>query len=699
MFTLPAGRRGKWGVVGVWLLLLVAVFPLAAGLGDVQSDDATDQLPGGAESTLVHQVEDRVPGSEDDELIVVYHRDGGLVDGDKQAVTQQHATLAREFKVDMPPVPAKDGTALMYAVSQPASPDDAGVAKFVERVRAVTADRPSGLQAEVTGPAAIGADIDAVFEGIDTTLMLVTVIVVAFLLIITYRSPFLWLVPLLTVGAAAYLSMALVRVVAGALDLTVSTQSSSIMIVMVFGAGTDYALLIVARYRERLRHHSDVHAAMRAALKGVGPAILASGSTVALGLGCLFVADMNDISGIGVIGALGILATLFTMLTLFPAVLTALGRKVFWPRVPHLASTAPAGRDWWRWVFARPLRSAGVSALALGALGLGVLGLSTDLRQADSFTTTPESVAGFATLDRAYPGEGGRPLTVATPTDQVGQVLAVARATDKVVSAETDREGDGWSLVDVVPAAQPDSDEEAAVIKHLRAELPAAAMVGGEGAERVDVQEASAADTRLVIPLVLAVVLLVLFLLLRSLVASLLIVGAVVLSYLAALGLGSLLFEKVLGFGGVEPTMPVLVFVFLVAFGVDYAIFLVARIAEDRKELGTTAAARRAVTATAPVIASAGLVLAATFAVLASLPFVPMVEMGVVVAVGVLLQTLLVAPALLAPMMVGLRRWIWWPSRPTDDSRPAVAGTAGKDEADDGDGPADESVLVGGERS
>ena len=269
----------------------------------------------------------------------------------------------------MPPVPSEDGTALMYAVGQPASGNDAGVAKFVERVRAVIADRPGGLQAEVTGPAAIDADVDAVFEGIDTTLMLVTVIVVAFLLIITYRSPFLWLVPLLTVGAAAYVSMALVRVVAGALDLTVSTQSSSIMIVMVFGAGTDYALLIVARYREQLRRHSDVHAAMRAALKGVGPVILASGSTVALGLGCLFVADMNDISGIGVIGALGILATLVTMLTLFPAVLTALGRKVFWPRVPDVASTAPVGRDWWRWAFGRPLLSAGVIGAGAGPAG------------------------------------------------------------------------------------------------------------------------------------------------------------------------------------------------------------------------------------------------------------------------------------------------------------------------------------------
>ena len=678
MFTLPAGRRGKWVTMALWVLLLVAAFPLASGMSSVQSDDVTDRLPAGAESTLVHDVEARVPGSPNEELLVVYHRAGGLAGGDARAVTRQHDTLAREFDVAMPPVPSKDGTALMYAVTRPAGGADAGTAAFVERVRTVTADLPAGLSAEVTGPTAVGADVGAVFDGIDTTLLLVTVLVVAFLLILTYRSPFLWLVPLLTVGTAAFLSTALVRVVAGALGLTVSTQSSSIMIVMVFGAGTDYALLVVARYREQLRRHADVHAAMRAALRGVGPAILASGSTVALGLACLFVAEMNDISGVGVIGAIGIVATLATMLTLFPAVLTALGRKVFWPRVPELGSTPPASRDRWRWVFGRPLRTAAGSAVVLGALAIGMTGLSTDLRQADSFTTTPESVTGFATLAKAYPGQGGRPLTVATPTDRAAEVLAVAHATDGVVSAETSREGNGWTLVDVVPAAGPDTDREAAVIARLRADLPAPALVGGKGAERVDTEAASARDTWLVIPIVLAVVLVVLFLLLRALAASLLVVGAVVLSYLAALGLGTLVFHGLLGFAAAEPTMPVLVFVFLVAFGVDYAIFLVARIAEDRAELGSEAATRRAVAVTGPVIASAGLVLAATFAVLASLPFVPMVEIGVVVAVGVLLQTLLVAPALVAPMVVGLRRWIWWPgrvpARPAEDPVPATAG-------------------------
>jgi len=663
MFTLPAGHRSKWVTMALWVVLLVAAFPLAASMDSVQSDDATDRLPAGAESTRVHDIGNRVPGSDTDELLVVYHRDGGLTERDTRAATSQHDTLAREFTVDMPPVPSKDGTALMYSVSQPAAGDEDATAAFVERVRAVTDDSPAGLSTEVTGSTAIGNDVSAVFEGIDTTLMLVTVLVVALLLILTYRSPFLWLVPLATVGVAAFLSMAAVYVVASAFDITVSTQSSSIMIVMVFGAGTDYALLLVARYREQLRRYGDVHAAMRAALRGVGPAILASGSTVTLGLACLFVAEMNDISGVGVIGAVGIVATLLTMLTLFPAVLVSLGRKVFWPRVPALGSTPPARRAVWERALARPVRTAAVTAVVLGALGIGIASLSTDLRQADSFTATPESVTGFATLEKAYPGQGGRPLTVATPTDRAAETVAAAGRVDGVADVTTGREGNGWTLVDVVPAAEPDSDREAGVITRLRAELPAAALVGGEGAERVDIEDAAARDTWLVLPIVLGVVLLVLFVLLRALVASLLVVGAVVLSYLAALGLGTLVFDGVLGFAGAEPTMPVLAFVFLVAFGVDYAIFLVARIAEDRGELGTEVATRRAVAATGPVIASAGLVLAATFGVLASLPFVPMVEIGVVVAIGVLLQTLLVAPALVAPLIVGLRRWLWWPGR------------------------------------
>lgn len=693
-FARPAGRLAKWITMGLWAVALIVAVPLAAGMGSVQSDKPTDRLPGDAESTRVVQLADAIPGAEADHVLVVYSRPGGLTGEDTAAAARHHQALSAEFGADLPPIPAGDGSAVMFSVSRigpNAEVSEQATAEFVEHVRQVVADRPAGLVAQVTGPSAIGADIDAVFEGIDTTLMLVTVAVVAILLIFTYRSPFLWLVPLLSVGSAALASMAAVYLAAQAFDLTVSTQSFSIMIVMVFGAGTDYALLLVARYREELRRNVDVHDAMRAALRGVGPAILASGGTVTVGLLCMLFARMNDISGIGLIGAIGIASTLLTMLTLFPAVLMTLGRKVFWPRTPRFGGAGERRGLWWvrvgRLVLARPVRTATVSVVALGALGLGVLGLSTGLTQADSFTKTPESVSGYTTLEAAYPGQGGRPLTVAARTDHAERVLAAARAVPGVAGAEIDRAAGGWTLIDAVPSAAPDSQQEADLVLRLRAELArvdgAEALVGGQGAERVDVRAAASGDTRLVIPLVLLVVLLVLGLLLRALAASLLVVGAVVLSFVAALGLGTLIFDGVLGFAGAEPTMPVLAFVFLIAFGVDYAIFLVARIADDARADGTVPATRRALTATGPVIASAGVVLAATFGVLATLPFVPMVEIGLVVAVGVLLQTLLVAPALVAPLMVGLRRWIWWPGRREeltgeDERVPVSAGVGGE---------------------
>jgi putative drug exporter of the RND superfamily len=673
-FALPAGRLAKWITMGLWLVALAVAVPLAAGMGSVQSDKETDRLPGDAESTRVVEIADRIPGAEADQVLIVYKRPGGLTDEDRAAAQRHQQTLSAEFGSDMPAVPAKDGSALLFSVSR-AGPDEEvsekATTKFVEHVRQVVADRPTGLTAQVTGPSAIGADIDAVFEGIDTTLMLVTVAVVAILLIFTYRSPFLWLVPLLSVGGAALTSMAAVYLVAKAFGVTVSTQSFSIMIVMVFGAGTDYALLLVARYREELHRNVDVHDAMRAALRGVGPAILASGGTVTVGLLCMLFAQMNDISGIGLIGAIGVACTLLTMLTLFPAVLMALGRKVFWPRVPRFGGAGERRGLWWvragRAFLDHPTRTAAISAAVLGALGVGVFGLSTGLTRADSFTKTPESVAGYATLGQAYPGQGGRSLTVAARTDHQEQVVAAAEAVPGMARVEVDREAGGWTLIEAMPGAAPDSQEEADTVLRLRSELSkvdgAQAIVGGDAAERLDVRNAAGADTRLVIPLVLLVVLLVLGLLLRALAASLVVVGAVVLSFVAALGLGTLIFDGLLGFGGSEPTLPAMAFVFLIAFGVDYAIFLVARIADDARTDGTVTATRRALTATGPVIASAGVVLAATFGVLASLPFVPMVELGLVVAVGVLLQTLIVAPALVAPLIVGLRRWIWWPGR------------------------------------
>ncbi|WP_158892829.1 MMPL family transporter [Amycolatopsis anabasis] len=662
-FALPAGRLAKRITMGLWLLALAVALPVGLNIGSVQTDRTTDRLPADAQSTQVAELADRIPGGDGDQVLVVYHRDGGLTGSDRAAAEDHRTTLG----VRMPLASSADGATAMFAAGQPNPGDDEqATAEFVDRVRGAVAGHPDGVSVQVTGPSAIGADIDAVFEGLDVTLMLVTTAVVALLLIVTYRSPFLWLVPLLAVGAAAVLSMAVIYAVARATGITVSTQSFAITIVLVFGAGTDYAMLLVARYREELRRNADVHQAMRTALRGVGPAILASASTVTLGLLCLLAARMNDISGLGLCGALGIACTLVTMLTLFPALLTAAGRRVFWPRIPRFGTTAPAGANRWRRLggraLAAPARTAAVSTAVLGALAFGVLDLRGDLGQTDQFTSPPESVTGYATLGAAFPEQSGRPMTIATRTGDADRIAALARAVPGVARVETDRSGAGWTLLEASPAAAPDTPAETGTVAALRAAVGADALVGGDAAEKLDSRDATARDNALVLPLVLAVVLLVLVLLLRALVASLVVVATVVLCFAAALGIGALAFDGLFGFAGTEPNLPALSFVFGVALGVDYSIFLVARIRDDAARFGTAEATRRALRSTGPVIASAGVVLAATFAVLMALPFVPMVEVGFVVAAGVLLQTLVVQPLLVAPLLARLGERAWWPA-------------------------------------
>src|SRR5690606_6924837 len=303
-------------------------------------------------------------------------------------------------------VDSADGTALMYVL--PVGPQHGDPEEVVGEIRAAVADRPAGLSAEVTGPPALDADLDEVFDGIDETLVIATVAVVTALLIFTYRSPFLWLVPLLAVGSAAVLSMGVVYLLVKAFGITVSTQSASILIVLVFGAGTDYALLLVARYREELRSH-EIRKAMWAALRGAGPAILASAATVVAGLLCLLAADLNNTSGLGPVGATGIVAALLAMLTLFPAVLVLLGRWVFWPVVPRPGAGHP-DRRWWTRLGAAIARQPGTSMVGavavLAILAVGLTAPSGPLGDRDQFVQQPESVAGLERLSTHYPELG-----------------------------------------------------------------------------------------------------------------------------------------------------------------------------------------------------------------------------------------------------------------------------------------------------
>ncbi|WP_431039987.1 MMPL family transporter [Streptomyces sp. P9-1] len=668
--TGTGGRRAvPWAVAGLWVVALVLLLPLAGKFADVQQNRAVDYLPDGADSTQVARVQDELPGGESTDLVVVYHRDGGLTAADRKTAAAQIAGVERKFELSDAPrgVASADGSTLMYPVSstEPGQDEEAQLA-FVDGVRE-TVGGTGGLSAEVGGPGAVGADMDEVFETIDGTLLTATLGVVTVLLVLIYRSPFLWLVPLAVAGAATVLAMAAAYGTHELFGITITGQSGGIMTVLVLGAGTDYALLLVSRYREELRRHERPYDAMRAALRGCGPAVLASSGTVAAGLLCLLAADLNSSSGMGPVGMVGVLAALVAMTTLLPAVLVLLGRRVFWPLIPAYGSTPKARRS----LFAamgtsatrRPAAVLTGGAVLLGALALGTLNLGGDLRQEDAFTERPDSVSAMRTLAEEYPGRGAQPITVIAPAGDADEVVERVRGTEGVAEAAPGRADGTWAEITVFATAPPESAGETRTIEALRDTLDGTgAHVGGPSAEHLDLARSEARDRAVIVPLVLAAVFLILVVLLRSLVAPLLLLGAVVAVWGAALGIGGLVFGPLLGFAGTDPGIGLLSFVFLVALGVDYGIFLMHRMREESLNgAEPEAAALTALRTTGGVIASAGVVLAATFAVLTTLPLVAMVELGFVIAVGVLLDTFLVRTYLVTTASVLLGRRMWWP--------------------------------------
>ncbi|AYL35993.1 MMPL family transporter [Streptomyces fungicidicus] len=664
-------RAVPWVVVGLWVAALVLVGPLAGKFGEVQQNRAVDYLPGSADSTQVARVQDELPGGESTDLVLVYHRDGGLTAADRRTAAGQVAGIADGHELSREPrgIPSADGNTLMYPVSStgPGQDEEARDA-FVDGVREI-AGGTGGLSVEVGGPGALATDMGKVFETIDGTLLLATLGVVTVLLVLIYRSPFLWLVPLAAAGVAAAVAMAAGYGLHELFDVTVTGQSGGIMTVLVLGAGTDYALLLVSRYREELRRHERPYDAMGAALRGCGPAILASSGTVAAGLLCLLAADLNSSSGMGPVGMIGVLSALLAMTTLLPAILVLLGRRVFWPLIPAFGSAPRARRS----LFAamgtsaarRPAAVLAGGGILLGALALGTLNLTGQLKQEDSFTDRPESISAMRTLAEAYPERSAQPLTVIAPTGRADAVLDEARATGGVAEAAAGRSGGGWTEISVFTTAAPETAGETRAIEALRDTLDEhGAYVGGLSAQQLDLADSESRDRSVIVPLVLAAVFVILVVLLRSLVAPLLLLAAVVAVWGAALGIGGLVFGPLFGFAGTDPGLGLLSFVFLVALGVDYGIFLMHRMREESLNgAAPQAAALTALRTTGGVIASAGVVLAATFAVLTTLPLVGLVELGFVIAVGVLLDTFLVRTYLVTTASVLLRRRMWWPGR------------------------------------
>jgi len=672
---LPAGRKSKWAVLIFWLVVAgVAAAPSGKLMG-AEENDAVSWLPGGAESTRVIQASAQFQSKDEIPAIIVYERAGGLTPADTASVTAQVARFNALKPVERPsvgPIPSKDNKAMQVMV--PINAGSGGwdlLGAAVDDMRVIAKDSPAGLSAHFTGPGGFAADSSAAFSGIDGKLLYSALAVVIFILLITYRSPVLWLLPVVSAGLALTVAQAVIYLLATKADLTVNAQSAGILTVLVFGAGTDYALLLVARYREELRRHEDRHEAMAFALHRTGPAIFASGSTVIAGMLCLLVASMNSTKGLGPVAAVGIAVGLMVMLTLLPALLVIFGRWFFWPVRPSYGSRDHTETGIWARVGARIARAPRATwvvtstLLVIGALGIFQLN-AVGLQNKDAFYGTPDSVVGEQVLAKHFAAGSGEPVVVIAKADHATAVTTAMSGVSGISAvAQPVVKGDLAYLAGTLTAA-PDSQAAIDTVARVRDAIHqvdgAEAIAGGGSATRGDTLKASSDDNKLIIPLILLVVLLILMLLLRAVVAPLILVATVVLSFGAALGVSALIFRHVLNFAGADSSLPLFVFVFLVALGIDYNIFLMTRVHEETKQFGTRRGALIGLAATGGVITSAGLVLAGTFAVLATLPVVSFAEIGFAVALGVLLDTLIVRSVLVTALNLDVGRRMWWPS-------------------------------------
>ena len=699
MAEIPAGSWTKWVVVGFWVVVLVLAFPLSKKLQGAEKNDAKYWLPGAAESTKVLDVQERFQSPNIITGVVVYERASGLTAADRAKA----AADARRF-AGIPgvvpgqvvgPIPSADGKALQTILQvNLGSQGWAGANKPVDAIRAIANSNANGLAYHVTGQLGYAYDNNNVFKGISGTLLYSAVAVVIVILLITYRSPGLWLLPVISSGVALIIAEAVIYLLAAHAGLTVNAQTFGILEVLVFGASTDYALLIVARYREELRRHDRRHPAMATALRRAGPAIIASAATVVVALLTLSVAELNSTASLGPVLAIGVAVGMFVMITLLPALLVTFPRGVFWPYRPTYGSAEPTTRGLWArvgWAIASRARITWIiTAVVLGVLALGLTGLKANgLTNAQEFRTHPDSVTGATVLAAHFPAGTGQPVIVIGNPSAVAALRSAFAATPGITAVTPPVTRAGYAYLEGTLRAAPDSQAAYDTIDRVRAAVHAVpganAEVGGITAVNLDVKRAVAHDRNLIIPLILAVVFVILGLLLRALVAPLILIATVVLSFAAALGVSAFFFNHVFGFGGADTTFPLFVFVFLVALGIDYNIFLMTRVREEAIKRDARHGAIVGLAATGGVITSAGFVLAATFAVLATIPATFLTELGFAVAFGILLDTIVVRLLLVTALNLDVGRWMWWPSKlaakpdpaPAELSRERAAAMAG----------------------
>jgi RND superfamily putative drug exporter len=683
-----AGRRSRWLFLAAWIVAVAALGPLAGKFESAQQNDPASFLPGDSESARVLAADGGFADGDPTTATVVFRNPDGLTADDRVAVERIRDDLAGVSVAGLgapgPAIPSADGTALLVNVPIDANDDIDVLVDGVEEIRAgIDGALPDGLEGKVTGPAGFSADATKVFGGINSTLLLSAGALVFVLLVLIYRSPVFWVLPLLAVLVAESVVRGLGYLLASG-GVVINGQVGGILLVLVFGAGTDYALLLTARYREELRRIEDTSEAMRVAVRQAAPAILASAGTVVAALLCLSFATVSTTAGLGPVGAMGILVAAAAMLTLLPVLLLIGGRRAFWPLVPRYGSEDRATRGAWRrlaeWIEPRRRVVWISTAVALAAVSLGALTLDDELTSSNGFRGSVEAVQGQELLQESFPAGASAPTTVLVLAGgDVDAAVAAARASSVVAAVSEPEAGAPGTRFAVTLVEDPFSKDGFEAIPRLRSDLRAVigedGLVGGPTAEEADVRSANERDTRVLVPLVLLVVLAILVVLLRAVVAPMMLMLAVVLSFFAAVGLSLVGFELFTDFAGEDPSYALYAFIFLVALGVDYSIFLMARVREEARTLPTREAMSTSLSVTGGVITSAGVVLAGTFLVLAVLPLVALTQLGVTVAVGVLIDTLIVRSILVPALTFDLDERTWWPSRLYRSQRTASAGS------------------------
>ena len=691
------GRRTKWAVVALWIVLAVVFSGPGSKLADETNNDTESFLPDNAESTQVLRLlDDRFPEGKTTEALVVYRRAGGFTREDRRKIARDARLAALEVPVAGPPVvpfagregarQVAPGGEVAYTVI-PLPEDNDQIADWGKVIRATTdTGVPAGLDVYLTGDVGFNTDAEEVFNSLDAKLLLVTVLLVLFLLGAIYRSPAIALMPILVVGFAYTVAQGLIYFYARS-GATVSDNATSIFVVLMFGVGTDYCLLLVSRYREELRMWEDKHDAMTHAHTRTGPAILASGLTVSISMLVLLVAENGSIHSLGPVAAIGVACVLLAGLTLLPAMLAIGGRRAFWPRKrivaydpEHRVTEKPGvwGRIGQR-VLQRPGLALGLTTLLFLGGALGLLAYKEDYSTTTFFKKQTDSVDGFRVLERSLPAGALSPTTVLVERED-GRVRAADVAAARRLAAahrgvasvsgvkgrSTDRR---IARFDVVFEDDPYKKGALDQVKDLRDRLAAVppgakALAGGGTAIQFDYDQASARDLKVIVPIALAVIAVILAILLQALVAPLVLIASVIVSFFGTFGLSILFFRFVVGDAGVDNGLPTFAFIFLVALGIDYTIFLMSRVREEARRFGTREGMLRALNATGPVITSAGLILAGTFSVLMTLPVTFAFDLGFMVALGILLDTFVVRTIMVPAAVELIGDKIWWPSTP-----------------------------------